>query len=70
MVERLCAETGVEPKETVVVGDAVADLVMAREAGAALAVGVATGVTPESDLRPHADVVVASLGDLRPNHSH
>jgi phosphoglycolate phosphatase len=66
MVERLCAETGVEPRETVVVGDAVADLVMAREAGAALAIGVATGVTPEAELRRHADVVLVSLADLVP----
>ena len=66
MVTRLCAETGVDARETVVVGDAVADLVMAREAGAALAVGVATGVTPEAELRPHADVVIGSLADLVP----
>lgn len=39
---------------------------MAREAGAALAVGVATGVTPEAELRRQADVVVTSLADLVP----
>jgi phosphoglycolate phosphatase len=64
LVTRLCAQTGVDPGETVVVGDAVADLQMARSAGAALAVGVATGVTPEAELRAHADVVLSSLSEL------
>ncbi|MGH7266023.1 MAG: HAD family hydrolase, partial [Candidatus Rokuibacteriota bacterium] len=63
-VHRLCAETGVPAAEAVVVGDAVADMLMAREAGAALAVGVLTGVTPADELAPHADVVVGSLAEL------
>ncbi len=64
MVYRICERVGIDVSETVVVGDAVADLMMAREAGAALAVGVLTGVTPEADLAAHADVVVASLAAL------
>ncbi|MGH7319816.1 MAG: HAD family hydrolase, partial [Candidatus Rokuibacteriota bacterium] len=64
MVYRLCERVGIGPGETVVVGDAVADLLMAREAGVALAVGILTGVTPEADLAAHADVVVPSLVTL------
>lgn len=66
MVHRLCEATGVPAVETVVVGDAVADLLMGREAGVALTVGVLTGVTPAAELGPHADVVVASLVDVVP----
>jgi phosphoglycolate phosphatase len=66
MVLRLCEGTGVAPGETVVVGDAVADILMGREAGAALTVGVLTGVTTEAELGAHADVVVSSLADLVP----
>jgi len=66
MVHRLCAETGVPPGETVVVGDAVADMVMGRRAGVALTVGVTTGVTGEPELAAHADVVLSALTDLRP----
>jgi phosphoglycolate phosphatase len=64
MVERLCERVGVTPAETVVVGDAVVDLRMARDAGAALAVGVLTGVTPATELRLHADLVLGSVADL------
>lgn len=63
-VHRLCADVGVPAGEAVVVGDAVADMLMAREAGAALAVGVLTGVTLAAELDGHADVVVGSLAEL------
>jgi len=66
LVHRLCAEVGVPPGEAVVVGDAVGDLLMGRAAGAALVVGILTGVAGEAELRAHADVVVASLGELVP----
>lgn len=66
MVHRLCERVGVAPREAVVVGDAVADLVMGREAGAALVVGILTGLGTEADLAAHADVVVGSLDQLVP----
>jgi phosphoglycolate phosphatase len=64
MVHRLAETTGVPPGEAVVVGDAVADMLMGREAGVALTVGVLTGVSDAADLGKHADVVVPSLADL------
>lgn len=66
LVHRVCAEVGVAPGDAVVVGDAVGDLLMGRAAGAALVVGILTGVAAEAELRPHADVVVASLDELVP----
>jgi phosphoglycolate phosphatase len=64
MVHRLCDTAGVRPHDAVVVGDAVADMLMGREAGVALTVGVLTGVTGADELGRHADVVLPSLADL------
>jgi len=65
-VERLCHTVGVLASETVVVGDAVADVLMGKSAGVALTVGVLTGVTTAADFEDYADVVVASLAELTP----
>jgi phosphoglycolate phosphatase len=65
-VQRLCATLGVDAGEAIVVGDAVADVLMGRAAGVALTVGVLTGVATAADFGAHADVVVASLADIAP----
>lgn len=49
MVFNACAETGIAPEDTVVVGDTVFDLVMARSAGAG-AIGVDWGYHPRERL--------------------
>jgi phosphoglycolate phosphatase len=64
MVLHLCADLGIAPARTAVVGDAPADLGMARAAGAGLAIGVLTGVGGRADLDPLADVVLGSVGEL------
>ena len=64
MVHGFCAATGLTPAEVLVVGDTAADLLMARAAGAAMAVAVLTGATPPSILDRHADVVLASVMQL------
>ena len=61
MVLTLCAETGVAPARTAVVGNSAADLLMARAAGVGLAIGVLTGVGGRTDLAPHADHVIDSV---------
>ncbi len=61
MVHGFCAAVGLEPAEVVVVGDTAADLLMARAAGAALAVAVLTGATPRAILDRHADRVIPSV---------
>ncbi len=67
MVLSLCATLDVLPARTAVVGDAPADLRMARAAGAGRVVGVLTGVGTRADLLPLADVVIESLDDLSPD---
>jgi phosphoglycolate phosphatase len=61
MVLGFCAAVGLEPAEVIVVGDTAADLLMARAAGAAMAVAVLTGATPRPILERHADRVIASV---------
>ena len=62
----LCAELGIPPGRTAVVGDAPADLRMARSAGAARVVAVLTGVGDEAILAPLADVILGSIEELAP----
>jgi HAD superfamily hydrolase (TIGR01509 family) len=61
----VCQRLGVEPARTMVVGDTVADLMMARNAGAGLAVAVLTGADTLPVLRQHADVVLKSVDGIR-----
>jgi phosphoglycolate phosphatase len=65
-VLHLCAELGVPPDRTAVVGDAPADLRMARAAGAGRVIAVLTGVGDEAVLTPLADVVLGSIEELAP----
>jgi phosphoglycolate phosphatase len=65
-VLHLCAELGVPPGRTAVVGDAPADLRMARAAGAGRVIAVLTGVGDEAVLAPLADIVLGSIEELAP----
>jgi len=65
-VLHLCAELGVAPHQTAVVGDAPADLRMARAAGVRRAIAVLTGVGDRSILEPLADAVLGSIEELAP----
>ncbi len=60
----LCREIGVPPARTAMVGDAPADLRMARAAGVRRAIGVLTGVGDRATLAPLADLVVPSIAAL------
>jgi phosphoglycolate phosphatase len=58
MVLECCAESGIDPADTVVIGDAVYDMMMAKSAGAK-ALGVSWGYGGVDDLRSAgADVIV------------
>lgn len=58
MVLECCAEIGIAPSDTVVIGDAIYDILMAKAAGAK-AVGVSWGYGPVADLRASgADAIV------------
>ena len=64
MVFAFCEAARVAPPDVVVVGDNTHDLVMARNAGAALAIGVTSGNSAATDLAPLADAVLGSIRDL------
>lgn len=64
MVRAFCAALGVAAAEVAVVGDNLADLAMARAAGAGLAVAVLTGGCPAEALAAEADLVLASVAEL------
>lgn len=58
-----CRHVQVDPFHTVMLGDSTHDLQAARAAGMA-AVGVLTGVARAAELEPHADAVLADIGEL------
>jgi phosphoglycolate phosphatase len=64
MVEAFCRKVGVPASAIAVVGDSPHDLDMARSAGAGLAIGVLTGVSPREVLALHADLVLGSIAEL------
>lgn len=64
MVLEICKQIHVDPSKTMVIGDTIADLKMARSAGAGLVVGVLSGVSSAKDLAPFADVLIESVDEL------
>ncbi len=60
----LCDLLGVAPDRAAVIGDAPADLLMGRRAGAGRVVGVLTGVGDLATLDPLADLVLGSVAEL------
>jgi phosphoglycolate phosphatase len=64
MVIAFCAEAAIEPGEVAVVGDNLHDLIMARAAGAGLAIGVLTGNGSRDELGAYADHIIASIEEL------
>lgn len=65
MVTTLCERMRVDPGKTIVVGDTVADLQMARAAGAGYVIGVLSGVGSLPHLTPLADVLIDTVDTLR-----
>ncbi len=59
-----CRRARIAAGRAMVVGDTVFDLLMARRAGAGLAVGVLTGVGSTETLASLADVILPSVGDI------
>lgn len=65
MLLGLCEAVRIPPERTVVIGDTLADLRMARSAGAGLAIGVLSGIDDADTLAPAADLILPSIADLR-----
>ncbi len=66
MLLSVCAELGVEPAATAMVGDTPGDLEMGRAAGAGAVIGVLSGVGTPDALAPSADILLDSIADLVP----
>jgi phosphoglycolate phosphatase len=64
MLQAVCSRLGVEPARAVVVGDTMADVLMAGRAGAGFKVAVLTGAGEPALLREHADVVLQSIDEI------
>jgi phosphoglycolate phosphatase len=60
----ICERVGRPIGRCAMVGDTPSDLSMARQAGAGLVVAVLSGVGTATDLAPHADLVLESVGAL------
>ena len=64
MALAFCEQTGVAPHHTAMVGDSIADVLMARAAGFGAVIGVRTGGAMTRDLERNFDLVVGSVEDL------
>ncbi len=64
MLQAACGYLGIDPARTAVVGDTVADLLMAGRAGAGLKVAVLTGAGEPTLLHKQADVVLQSIDEI------
>jgi phosphoglycolate phosphatase len=64
MVTECCSEAGIDPKDTVVIGDAIYDMQMAKSAGAS-AIGVAWGYASVPELiEAGADYIARTPHDI------
>lgn len=63
-VTHVCVSHAIDPSRVAVIGDSPADIEMGRRAGAALTIGVRTGIGSDDDLAD-ADVLIDSVADLR-----
>ncbi|KAK6110265.1 Haloacid dehalogenase-like hydrolase family protein [Brugia pahangi] len=62
----ICRALDVDPQDTLVVGDTLADMGMGRSANLGSTVGVLSGVCDINELRPQADHIVRDVSELLP----
>lgn len=65
MVTVICQHLNVDPCNVIVIGDTVADLQMARSAGAGYVIGVLSGVGSLENLTPLADILIDTIDTLQ-----
>lgn len=65
MVTTICGRLHTDPSKAVVIGDTVADLQMARSAGAGYVIGVLSGVGSLENLTPLADILLDTVHTLQ-----
>jgi phosphoglycolate phosphatase len=65
MVTTICRRMAMHPSRVMVIGDTVADLQMARSAGAGYVIGVLSGVGSLANLTPLADILIDTVDTLQ-----
>lgn len=65
MVTTICSRLKVDPARSIVIGDTVADMEMARSAGAGYVIGVLSGVGLLEHLTPLADILLDNVDTLQ-----
>lgn len=65
MATTICQRMNVHPSNVIVIGDTVADLQMARSAGAGYVIGVLSGVGSLANLTPLADILIDTIDTLQ-----
>ena len=65
MVTAICQRMNVDPCNVLVIGDTVADLQMARCAGAGYVIGVLSGVGSLANLTPLADILIDTVDTIQ-----
>ncbi len=65
MLLGLCETVRIPPERTAMIGDTLADLRMARSAGAGIAIGVLSGIDDAATLGSIADLLLPSIADLQ-----
>jgi phosphoglycolate phosphatase-like HAD superfamily hydrolase len=65
MVTTICSRMNVDVRKTILVGDTVADMQMARSAGAGCTIGVLSGVGLLENLTANADMLIDTIDSLQ-----
>jgi HAD superfamily hydrolase (TIGR01509 family) len=61
MALEICRRLGIAPREAIMIGDTDADLIMAKRAGFACAIGVTSGALSREMLAPYADLIIPDI---------
>lgn len=64
LLEKFCNEFKLEKNQVAIVGDTNTDLDFAKNAGAAMAIGVLSGACRVEDLKDRADTILNTVGEL------
>lgn len=64
MIHYICTETGLQPRDFILIGDSLLDIKMGKQAGVKLNVGVLTGACTKEQLQEVADCVVDCVTDF------
>lgn len=65
MLERICADLGVEPDRSIMIGDAKTDVQMGINAGFNASIAVTSGLTPEYELRGITSHIVRDVSEIQ-----